>query len=268
MDPSKVCLFVPPDLKKFKLNLFERIAKKVGRSVRHDYRELDSLPDDVVPIIGCTPELRPLVDRWRERGRTWIYWDRGYARRVFATWLPRAESIEKSYYRWHVNAFQMGRIRDVLDDRWRALKIDVSPWSRDGRHIVVAVPTKTYTSFHRIETWVDDTIAQIKSYTDRPIVTRAKEELNRPLQGDLRGAHCLVTHGSNTAVESVVYGCPVFVHPDSAASLVGETCLSRIENPVYPDREPWLRSLAYSQFNEFELVDGTLWRLIDEGGAA
>jgi hypothetical protein len=39
-----------------------------------------------------------------------------------------------------------------------------------------------------------------------------------PLQKDLEGAHCVVTDGS---IESVVLGTPVFVHRDSAASLVG-----------------------------------------------
>jgi hypothetical protein len=57
-------------------------------------------------------------------------------------------------------------------------------------------------------------------------------------------------------------GCPVFVHPDSAASLVGRTDLTDIETPLYPDREPWVRSLAYSQFNEAELCNGDLWRLL------
>jgi hypothetical protein len=36
-----------------------------------------------------------------------------------------------------------------------------------------------------------------------------------------------------------------------------------IEKPVYPDRQAWVNALAYSQFNESELVDGTLWRLIN-----
>jgi hypothetical protein len=88
------------------------------------------------------------------------------------------------------------------------------------------------------------------------------QRFGRKLHEDLKGAHCLVTHGSNAAVEAAIMGCPVFVHPDSAASLIGQTDLGLIETPIYPDREPWVRSLAYSQFNERELVDGTLWRLI------
>jgi hypothetical protein len=97
--------------------------------------------------------------------------------------------------------------------------------------------------------------------TDRQLVIRDKES-KRPLQADLKGAHALVTHGSIAAVESVICGCPVFVHRDSAAALVGMTDLKDIEKPIYPDRDAWVRSLCYSQFNERELVDGTLWKLL------
>jgi hypothetical protein len=58
------------------------------------------------------------------------------------------------------------------------------------------------------------------------------------------------------------FGCPVFVDQLSAAALVGQTDFSKIETPVYPERQAWLNSLAYCQFNEKELIDGTLWRMI------
>lgn len=264
IDRKKVCLFIPPGLKDFKLKLFERIGQKIGHVVRDDHLLLDQLPEDVIPIVGCTPELRPLVDRWRETKRPFVYWDRGYARRVFATWLPRGDN--GGYYRWHLNSFQMRRIRQVPPDRWLALKTDVASWSKGGRHIVIAAPTRTYTRFHRIESWIGDTLDALARFTDRQVIIRDKE-FRRPLQADLLDAHCLIAHGSNTAVEAAILGCPVFVHPESAAALVGRTDLRQVESPVYPERLPWLYSLAYSQFSEVELVDGTLWKLIDEGGA-
>lgn len=265
IDPSRVCLFVPPELKKFKLELFNRIGRKIdaagGRVVRGDYAALDALPDGIIPIVGASPDLKPLIERWRARKRNWIYWDRGYARRVFATWLARGEN--GGYYRWHLNSFQMQAIRNVPGDRWDALGIPIAPWRKGGRHIVIAAPSRTYCRSHTgAENWIADTIDALARVTDRQIVIRDKES-KRPLQADLAGAHALVTHGSVAAVEAVLLGCPVFVHPDSAAALVGHTDLNRIEEPAYPDREAWARSLAYCQFNETELVDGTLWRLIN-----
>jgi len=263
VDPARCCLYIPPGLRKFKLDLFTRVARhieRLGGTSTGDINDIAALSDSLIPIVGCQPESTPLIAAWRQLRRPWIYWDRGYARRVFATWLPRGE--DGGYYRWHLNAFQMQRIRDVPDDRWRALRTAVQPWTKGGRHIVLAAPTATYARFHRIENWTEVTLDALSRVTDRQIVIRGKES-KRPLQADLDGAHACISHGSIAAVEAAICGTPVFVHPDSAAALVGLTDLSRIESPVRPDREPWLRSLAYCQFNERELVDGTLWRLME-----
>lgn len=264
IDPAKVCLFIPGELKKFKLDLFNRIGDKIkaagGMTIRADHAALDKLADDILPIVGAAPYLLPLVRGWRTRGRKWIGWDRGYARRVFATWLPRGEN--GGYYRWHANAYQMRTIREVPSDRWDALRIPIKHWSKGGRHIVIAQPTPTYSLSHDgMNGWTDKTVETLALVTDRQIVIRSKES-KRPLQADLADAHCLVAHASIAAVEAVICGCPVFVHSDSAAALVGRTDLSMIEKPLYPEREAWCWSLAYSQFSESELVDGTLWRLI------
>lgn len=258
---------MPAGLKKFKLRLFEDVGRRIvasgGRVVRDDPDLVDALPDNVVPIIGCTPAFRPMIDKWKTTGRRWIYWDRGYLRRVFATWLPTGSDlgVPGGYYRWHLCSFQMTKVADVPNDRWKRLKIKASPWRKSGRRIVIADTGPDYWDLFSVRSWAMDTAAKLRSMTDRPIFIREKES-RRPLDVELSDAHCLVTHGSIAAVESVVMGCPVFVDQSSAAALVGRTDLSEIETPIYPDRERWLHSLAYCQFNETELVDGTLWRLI------
>jgi hypothetical protein len=262
-DPARTCLFIPGNLKRFKLDLFERVGKEIvrlgGRVIRANVNHLEALPDEIVPIVGCMPELTQTILRWKARGRKRIQWDRGYARRVFATYLPRGDN--GGYYRWHIDGFQLQRIDKYPDDRWKKLNIEVKPWRKGGRHILVLAPTPTYQKFHAIEPWFEKTLRDLAPLTDRQIVVRFKDS-KRPLQEDLEGAHCAVAHGSIAAVEAAILGCPVFDDKESAASLVGLRDIQKIETPIYPDRQPWLNALAYSQFNEQELVDGTLWRLI------
>jgi len=266
LDPKMVALFIPPGLAKFKLALFERIGRTVERAggiiVRHDYEALARLPSRVIPIVGCSPPLQPLYAEWRRTGRAFIYWDRGYLRRVFATWLPKGAN--GGYYRWHINSFQMDVIRDVPDDRWKALALhaQVLPWRKGGRKIVIADTLPDYWNVRGLPVdWSHKLADKLRLRTTRPIVVRHKES-KQPLFDEIKDAHCLVAHGSIAAVEAVVMGCPVFVDKESAAALVGKVGFDDIEHPVYPDRQAWLHSLAYHQFNETELCDGTLWRLL------
>jgi hypothetical protein len=79
IDPKKTCLYIPDGLSRFKANLFDRIGSKLGKIVRGKVDELAALPDDVLPVVGCSPELTGLIRKWRETNRTFCYWDRGYA---------------------------------------------------------------------------------------------------------------------------------------------------------------------------------------------
>jgi len=271
IDPSKVCLFIPGNLAKFKLALFNRIAGHIeklgGKYVRGDFAAMGKLPDEITPIIGCNPEFRPMVASWRARKRQWIYWDRGYLRRVFATHLPTGNQlgIPGGYYRWTLNHFQMQTIRDVPDDRWKYLKLEEHgfprPWRKTGDRIVIADTGPDYWNLHADLDWSRRTAENLRKITNRPVFIRDKES-KHPLEKELADAHCLITHGSIAAVEAVVMGVPVFVSPDSAAAPMGLIDFSKIEAPVYPERQAWLNSLSYSQYNEAELCNGTLWKLI------
>jgi hypothetical protein len=129
IDPTRVCFYTPTGLSKPKSELFGRVARHIqvlgGTVIPTGNIEALRLHANrgQVPIVGCMPETRPLIDEWRAANRPWIYWDRGYARRIYATWLPRAEK-DTGYYRWHFGGFQLQKMRDVPDDRWKALRIE------------------------------------------------------------------------------------------------------------------------------------------------
>lgn len=271
IDPKDVAFFVPPGLKKFKLDLFERIAKHIrelgGAIVHYDFGGLERVAGNKIPIVGCSPPFADAIVRWQREGIPWIYWDRGYLRRVFATWLPKGSDmgIPGGYYRWHVNSFQMDKIRDVPGDRWKALKLDHCLRDRQppGDKILIADTLSDYWDLRKLpRDWAHRMAEQLRQTTGRPIVVRDKET-KVPLDVELRGAHCLVTHGSIAAVEAAIFGYPVFVDQESAAALVGNTDMAELEAPRFGERQAWLHSLAYCQFNERELIDGTLWRHIE-----
>jgi hypothetical protein len=80
--------------------------------------------------------------------------------------------------------------------------------------------------------------------------------------------HALVTFNSNSATEAVMYGYPAFtMSPTHAAGPVTSNELSRIENPYYPDKDKvhaWACHLAYGQFHNNELKDGSAFRILNE----
>ena len=125
--------------------------------------------------------------------------------------------------------------------------------------------------------WETEAVAEIKKYTDRPIVFRPKTpdvpriegttyDSGVPLGVALGSANVVVTHHSNVGVDGLIDGAPVF-STIGVASVMGLQDLSRIENPYYPEnREQWLNDVSYCQWSVTELRSGVCWQhLRDEG---
>jgi len=126
-----------------------------------------------------------------------------------------------------------------------------------------------------LDQWLEDTIKEIKKYTDRPIVVRerVKSRTERVVNKSLKEAlgenvFALVTFNSNAATEAVMYGYPAFtLAPSHAAKPVTLQDLSKIETPYYPEEDKvraWLHHLAYCQYHVNELRDGSAKRMLDE----
>jgi hypothetical protein len=170
-------------------------------------------------------------------------------------------------YRITRNGYEAGPIRNCPRDRVEELEVEIAPWRKSGRNIIVCPPTDYFMHAHGCLDWLETTMAALQSVTDRPITIRQKprpgEEMV-PLPQALETAHALVTHSSNVAIEAACLGTPVFVAPASAAAPIGRTDLSAIETPVYPDRDQWLAHLAYNQFSFDEIREGRAWRMLLE----
>lgn len=138
----------------------------------------------------------------------------------------------------------------------RGLDVAMRSWQSAGGHVVLALPGSAFGRAVGINVaaWIGAIQARLQGATHRRVVVRPKEA-SHALARDLAGAWALVTHSSNVAVDAVIAGIPVFVEPTSPAAPVGRLDLD-IENPIYPDREQWWRSLMAQQFTLAEMADG------------
>lgn len=209
---------------------------------------------------------------WRD-SRQFRYMDSGY---VGNRKNPLNPHGWKQWHRIVNNNLQHNTLVTRPGDRWDRLKIQLQDWRKDGRKILVAAPDEKPCIFYGIELdkWIDTTINEIKKYTDRPIELRVRDpnRQNRVVS-DLESAldnnvFALVTFNSIAATESIIAGIPAFVlAPCNAALPVANVRLSDIDNPWYPDQDlvhAWACHLAYSQFHNDELKNGTATRILDE----
>jgi hypothetical protein len=120
--------------------------------------------------------------------------------------------------------------------------------------------------------WLSDILATLKRCTDRPVIIRSKPAKGvkaEPLWTSLRDCHALVCHSSNSAVEALQFGVPVFCTAPCAASALGSADVSTIEHPQYPGgREQWCWNLAAAQWTLAEMRAGTCWRELNQRTAS
>lgn len=251
------------------------LAKSVGQESTDtdifDYY-YDVVVDNRTPILRGILKYK-IMRQCLQDHRDFFYVDSGYFGNHFGAGNRRGD---KFYHRIVKNDLQHNHIQERPADRWERLQIHLLP-RRHGRRIIVAAPDEKPCRYYGIdrEQWLQDTLAQLRQYTNREIVVReraprrqdrvATDPLSKVLLNDV---HCLVTYNSIAGVEAILHGVPAIVlAPTHAAQPVASTNLADIENPRWPDedlRRAWVHSLAYQQYHVRELANGVAMRMIDQ----
>ena len=209
-------------------------------------------------FFGVTEPTRHLWQQARRENRDWYYLDNAYfdkARgRLFRAVRcgVQASGLERPDWR-----------------RFAQLGLEIQPWKRTGRHIVVVLQSNTYMTVvaGKLSGWWQEAFAQLRRHTDRPILVRGwrsnKMELAKTLREALLDCWALVTWSSAAANEALLAGVPVFVAGECAASQMGLSDFSRIESPVYPQgRARWAAALSGQQWSLDEFRKGVAWKTL------
>lgn len=178
-------------------------------------------------------------------------------------------------------------------DRWqtisRRLNINIKPYRSTGSHILLCLQRNGGWSMKGLDVqqWIINTVRQLRTHTDRPIVIRphpgdkaARQYLdaknpnccinysagitvskNPRLIDDLKNCWAAVNYNSSAVVGAAIEGYPVYV-TDAAASQcqdIANKDFATIESPDLPDRQQWLQRLAMCHWSFDELVTGQCW---------
>lgn len=181
-------------------------------------------------------------------------------------------------YRIVKNELQLTKVYKRSSDRFLELGIKLKPWRKSGDYILICPPSPSTTYFYDLQyDWLDKVTTILSQVTDRPLYIRYKPGVvgvdlskgyARPinikhdyptdpltLEQHFEKAYCVISFNSMAAVQAVCAGVPVITSSISSAAPVGRTDLTDIEDLIYPEREPWLYSLAYSQFYVDEILN-------------
>ena len=226
----------------------------------------DKTAENMTPVVVRGVTKRKVMEACRARGRDFYYIDTGYFGNT---------AKGKLYHRITRNDVQyFGPVVDRPSDRLALTGIGFRKF-RPGTNILLAPPSQKLLMMYDIdlETWLNTTIEEIKNHTDRPIVIRKKQSRTVRMTEDTmemalaKEVHCLVTFSSIDAGEALLLGKPaITLGPNAAAPLCSQS-ISEIENPKIPtldEVKTWAANLAYNQFTEAEMRNGTAWRILND----
>jgi hypothetical protein len=228
------------------------------------WSKTESTPTPVV-LRGITK--RKQMDACRALGKDFYYIDTGYF----------GNGKKKLYHRITKNDVQnFGPVIERPNDRLDRTGVRLKKVRADGRKILLAPPSQKLLNLYDIEleTWLEQTLAEIHAHTDREVVIRRKQGRSVRVNDDTiemaldQDVYCLVTYSSIAAGEAILHGKPAITLGPNAAAAVCSTAISEIEQikiPSLDEISAWARHIAYCQFTEAEMRDGTAWRILQGG---
>ena len=225
----------------------------------------DKIENLKTPVVFRGITKRKQMAACREQGRDFYYVDTGYF----------GNARKKLYHRITKNNMQnLGPIIKRPLDRLEATGVRLTKFRR-GRNILLCPPSAKVMVYYNLDLdkWLQETIATIKQYTDRPIIIRLKQGRTARTTTDTmemalgQDIHCLVTFNSIAATEALLLGKPAFTLGPNAAQGLCKSDLSEIETPFVPtldEVQEWAAHLSYCQFTEAEMRSGLAWKILNE----
>jgi hypothetical protein len=269
----KIRFYLPPDNAEHQevLRAFMEGTKKIDSDVSIGSAE-ECVEADIAVIFGVGKKAVPqskirgmIFDRREYLGKPTIVLEKGYVKRDL-------------YYAagWDgLNGRANFMNNNMPLDRWNALGVDLEPYTLTGSDLLICGQVPWDASVQHIDyiQWLGNLIGLLNKMSSRKIVLRPhplavkatpsfinSERSDHSLEYDLDRAFCVLTLNSNTGVDALIAGKPVFSFDcGSMIYNVSNRDLEKIENPQLLDRQQWANNIAYAQWTLEEMADGRAW---------
>ena len=272
----------------------DSILKELAKSCNAKVMAKEDFMSDVEKYRGSKILVRGLRDRKvmrlsLEYGIDYYYVETGYFGNIGKYYTDMGgkpiETMGKLYHRIVKNDVQYDKIIKRSNDRFKLVQRTIEarqgvswnkilkPWKRTGNTILVCPPSAKsalYFNGFDVNEWTRKTVKRVKKNTGKKVRVREKPRsrtdrlVYNTIQSDFdNDVFALVTYNSIAAIEAVLHGVPIFTLGPNAARPMGLKDLSKIDNPIYPDREKWLRHLSYGQFTVPEMSSPKIWRVLN-----
>lgn len=239
-------------------------VRAVGGRMVHDVEEVYS--NTTLPMAFSGISKSAARSQAEKHGLDYWYIDTGYlGNRLYKTW-----------FRITKNGFQVtAPIQQRPNDRLKRLGINRTQFHRGSKIMLIPIDNKVAGAYGLpdADTWLQQTIANIKNYTDREIIVRSRpasretrvttDTFVNALQNDISA---VVVWASNCGVEAAQHGIPVVsLGPSACTHVSGQ--IQQIDNlpSLNADQvEMWLRWLSYNQFSNPEVESKLAWNILQE----
>lgn len=145
--------------------------------------------------------------------KSFIYLDHGYFDSSSRSFTQNKNTILSSldgYFRVISNDLYFNLNYMNLDKtRFNNLNINLKDLNKNADYIILSEPTENTLNFLGIHNWTNDTINEIKKYTDREIIVHNKFN-KTPLSELLKNAFAFVSLQSTAGFKAIIEGIPAY----------------------------------------------------------
>ena len=141
----------------------------------------------------------------------------------------------------------------------------LKPWRKEGDHILICAQRGFWSKVMGCDGWADRITTELRQRTKRPIRLRAHPGNHAPkvpLIEDLADCHAVVLWSSNSGIEALMQGVPVFYGAPRwiAEKAALPLAAADLEQPFMGDRTAGLSHAAANQYSVDEIASGEPFR--------